>query len=134
MAAPSSASGRILRNIASGQLILQVSSAILDEYFDLASKDSVVELFGRHGVRASELSDVLRAILAESKLVNPEGDPPPCRDEDDRKFLHCASASQAHWLVTRDKDLLVETIGDTAILKPHEFLARLEGLDIQLEP
>ena len=52
--------------------------------------------------------------------------PPTCSDPDDDKFLVCALEAGADCVVTGDPDLLtLETYEGIAILKPHEFLARL---------
>jgi uncharacterized protein len=47
-----------------------------------------------------------------------------CRDPKDNKFLELALASEAHYLITGDQDLLVlNPFGSTQILSPAEFLA-----------
>lgn len=46
-----------------------------------------------------------------------------CRDPKDNQFLELALASQAHYLITGDQDLLVlNPFGTTQILSPAEFL------------
>jgi putative PIN family toxin of toxin-antitoxin system len=53
-----------------------------------------------------------------------------CSDPDDDKFLACAATAQADYIVTGDPDLLI--LGQyekTVILKPHEFLNRLQMED-----
>ncbi len=53
-----------------------------------------------------------------------------CSDPDDDKFLACASIAQADYIVTGDPDLLIlKRYEKTVILKPHEFLNRLQGED-----
>ncbi|MEJ5308450.1 MAG: putative toxin-antitoxin system toxin component, PIN family [Anaerolineae bacterium] len=53
-----------------------------------------------------------------------------CSDPDDDKFLACASIAQADYIVTGDPDLLIlKRYGKTVILKPHEFLSRLQMED-----
>ena len=52
-----------------------------------------------------------------------------CRDPKDNKFLEAARASDAHFLVTGDKDLLaLDPFDRTAILGPKLFLARIDTL------
>lgn len=46
-----------------------------------------------------------------------------CRDPDDQKFLDCASATKADYLVTGDKDLLsMKRVGRTRIVKTAELV------------
>lgn len=111
-----------------------MSSSILDEYHELAFKPRVVALFNRYDVSRSELSAMLTLLVENASLVQLDGEAPPCRDEDDRMYLHCALVSQADWLITRDKDLLeVGTIGTAAILVPEEFIQQLDQGGVELE-
>ena len=100
----------------------------------MASKPRVVALFKRHDVSRSELSAMLTLLLEIASLVRLHGEAPPCRDENDRMYLHCSLASQADWLITRDKDLLeLGTIGTAAILVPEAFIERLEQKGVELD-
>lgn len=114
--------------------MLLTSTLINDEYFELARKDGIIRLLQRRGVSTSEFADALLEIYALSEHVTPIGEAPPCRDEDDRKYLHCALAGSASWLVTRDGDLLVlGTIGAVLILEPQDLLAALERKGVELD-
>lgn len=56
----------------------------------------------------------------------PTGEPPPCRDEGDRIYLHCAAAAEVDYLVTYDEDLLaLGAIQGIPIIPPDELLRRL---------
>ena len=100
----------------------------------MASKPRVIALFNRYNVTHSELSTILNLLLETTSLVQLHGEAPPCRDEDDRMYLHCPLVSQADWLITRDKDLLeVGNIGTAAILVPEEFIERIEQKGVELE-
>lgn len=62
--------------------------------------------------------------------VQPSGEAPPCRHENDRKYLHCALTGGVDYLVTLDEDMLVlGSVGTTVILPPAELLARLRQID-----
>ena len=75
--------------------------------------------FQRRSVEVSELEERIEELIALSEVVVPTGEAPPCRDENDRKYLHCAVAAEADYLVTTDLDLLVlENIGSTEIVRP----------------
>ena len=67
----------------------------------------------------SRLAVTVENIIALSEMTEPTGEPPPCRDEKDRKYLHCAVSGNVDFLVTTDLDLLVqERIASTEIVRP----------------
>lgn len=114
--------------------MLLTSTPINDEYFELARKDGILRLLQRRGVAIAEFADMILEIYGHSEHVTPTGRPPPCRDEDDRKYLHCAVAGRALWLVTRDRDLLdLGMIGDARIVEPLGFIAALEDRSVALD-
>ena len=114
---------------------LVVSAEIEQEYADIISRSGIVRLFARHGVAADEYLDVLRGLLELAERVVPTGEAPPCRDEKDRKYLHCALASGVDYLVSYDQDLLtLGQIGPAAIVSPGTFLAAAEQSGQPLEP
>ncbi len=103
------------------------SPAILTEWEENAYKPSVMGYFKRRGVEVQDYIAVIRDVWRLSEVVQPAGEPPPCRDEKDRKYLHCAVEAQADFLVTTDKDLLViGNIGGVAIVQPEECWGRLK--------
>ena len=107
---------------------------IEQEYYELGSKPSVRALFDRRGIDPSELDFMIRDLLLISKRVTLVGTAPSCRDEDDRKYLHCALIGGASWLITRDPDLLVlDTVGQAVVTTPEEFLLAAGGLGIALD-
>jgi predicted nucleic acid-binding protein len=107
---------------------------IEQEYQELVSKSSVRELFRRRDVDTSELGLFVRDLLRISKRVALVGPAPDCRDEDDRKYLHCTLIGKALWLVTRDPDLLtLGTVGEAAIMTPEEFLAAAAQSGVTLD-
>ncbi|MGD9893933.1 MAG: putative toxin-antitoxin system toxin component, PIN family [Dehalococcoidia bacterium] len=135
IASPNGASGRIVRNIASGRIQLVVSPDIIDEYVTIGQRPSVIRLFARHGVSVIEYLDVLHELCATAEVVVPEGDPPACRDENDRKYLHCAVSAHVDFLVSRDDDLLhLERVESIPILDPGAFLTELRRLNEALDP
>lgn len=83
----------------------------------------------RYGITRADM-DRLAASLRTDALVVPGGYtvPSTCSDPIDDWILACAVEVQADCIVTGELDLL--TLGSyrgIAILKPHEFLARLAG-------
>jgi predicted nucleic acid-binding protein len=115
-------------------LCLILSPEIEVEYHHLASKPTVVELFKRHGVQVGEYLDLLADLCSEAVQVRPQGIPPHCRDEDDRKYLHCATTVGADYLVSLDKHLLeIGLVGATPILSPAAFLSATEESGVVLD-
>jgi len=95
----------------------------------------VLRLFVRHSVTADEYTDILLQLFQMCEQVVPLGDPPPCRDETDRKYLHCAVFANVPWLVTRDPDLLDEDgkLPGISIVSPEEFVRSLEAEGYDLD-
>jgi putative PIN family toxin of toxin-antitoxin system len=106
----------------SGRIQPLLSRAILDEYlralaypkFGLAA-DDIKELLGETFLPFAEV------VRSTKRLVI------RVRDPDDRKFLECAVAGRAEFLVTGDRDLLaLQSYRGIAILTAGDFLRRFE--------
>lgn len=112
-----------------------ISQDIEREYFDLAVKAPIRRLFQRRGVAVSDLIDAIQKAVNDAEKVTPHGTPPPCRDEKDRKYLHCAFSANVRWLVTRDDDLLeAPNQAQTSVLRPEDFIASAETSGLALVP
>lgn len=78
--------------------------------------------FARRGVALADYDTIVKDLWGKSEVVHPSGVPPMCRDEADRKYLHCAQEAKADFLLTSDQDLLVlGTIGECRIVTPAAF-------------
>ena len=78
--------------------------------------------------------DVARiiALFEGASVVEPQDVPSVSRDRADDKFLACARVSEAKYLVTEDKDLLVlEAYEGSRICQPVEFIELLSALRAQ---
>jgi putative PIN family toxin of toxin-antitoxin system len=99
---------------------LYVSSEILSEYRAVLSRR---ELKIRKGLR----QQLLQLILSHSHLVAPRRPPHVAKDPGDDKFLECADAARADYLVTGNqrhfprfwKQTKVIAPRDIAIVAPH---------------
>lgn len=114
-------------------MALVVSPEIILEYRTIAEDRDVRRLVVRKGVEVARYRELLQELLGFFVVVNPEGEAPACRDEDDRKFLHAAVAANVDYLITYDNDLLdIKQIGACAILTPPDALERLrmDGVEI----
>lgn len=95
------------------------SPAIVSEWESLPAKASVRDYFERRQVDIQRLVGVIADLVYATRLVEPEGDAPPCRDENDRKYLHACVAGGIDFLVSTDLDLLaVAQVGTTHIVRP----------------
>lgn len=103
-----------------------VSAEIVSEWRAARNRASVLDYFRRSGIPVDRYVEIVEAVEAASDLVEPIGEPPPCRDENDRKYLHCVVTAQADYLVTTDLDVLViERIGETEIVRPGALWQRI---------
>jgi putative PIN family toxin of toxin-antitoxin system len=93
------------------------SPEILEEYEE--SLRIVGQKMGR-----LEFAERWNLVLRERiKVVMPERKVEICRDPDDDKFLSCALAADATFLISGDKDLgILRRIGTTSIVTPGQFL------------
>ena len=108
----------------------------LDRFEICASADTIAEFeeVGRGASVRRKLtwltSTRTAAIVEVLSVARYVASPQPvevCRDPDDDKFLACALAAKADYLVTEDQDLLdLDGYEGLRILTPQEFLDLLE--------
>jgi putative PIN family toxin of toxin-antitoxin system len=75
-------------------------------------------------IRPEEGKALLNAITQKADILPPLGSVPAyTRDRKDDKFVACALAGGASYLITEDKDILVlKALGDVRIVTPYDFL------------
>jgi putative PIN family toxin of toxin-antitoxin system len=73
--------------------MLYVTEEILQEYRDVLSR---TEVKIRKGLR----NQLLHLIRIRGRIVKPSRIPPVTKDPDDNKFLECADAARADYLIT----------------------------------
>ncbi len=118
------ASLAISEAIVSGRVCWVVNAALRDE---------LAHVLGRGGVDRWQ-PDLARLWQAWGRYAMPIEAPPPgspqrrpqCSDTDDQKFIDLALATDAHWLITRDRALLklarrAHALG-LAIVTPERFI------------
>lgn len=85
----------------------------------------------RHKLTEAELQEFLTLLRHESQVVAPQTHLHLSADESDNRYIECAVAGDADYLVTGDKKHLISVGGyqGIAILSPAAFLAvvRLDG-------
>lgn len=101
---------------------LLVSEPILAEYFDVAIRP-------RFRSTREDVRELLERLSPWMRIVHPLRSVREhrLRDPDDLKFLTCAVAGHARYLVTGDKDLLdLERHGQVTIVPPRSFLKAIQ--------
>ena len=102
----------------SGALVLYVSEDILAEYTNVLQR-------ARFGISPALLSRSLHLIRHAATLIRPKSVADLPRDPDDNKFLDCAAAAQADFLVTGNKRHFPRAWGETRIVNARELLQEL---------
>lgn len=117
---PSAAIRCLLEELWLNDEVVMVSSPeLVAELKDVLARDYIREL-----IRSEEGKVLLDAIQVKAEMLPPLSDVPAyTRDPKDDKFVACAIAGQASYLITVDKDLLVlERLGDLQMVTPYEFV------------
>lgn len=75
------------------------------------------------------IEPLLSLIVASSEIyISPELPSQVCKDPDDDKFIACAIASRADFVISGDKKLLATSgYQGVKIIKPREFLKKMCG-------
>ncbi len=94
---------------------LYVSNAILAEYREVLSR---AELNIRKGLR----QQLLQLIKNRSHLITPSPPLQTALDPDDNKFLECADAARADYLVTGNQRHFPRFWKKTKVITPREFI------------
>jgi putative PIN family toxin of toxin-antitoxin system len=106
-----------------------------DEVQMVTAPELIAELEGVLGrdyvqalIQPEEGQALLDAIYFKADILPPLGPIPSyTRDSKDDKFIACALAGDAEYVITVDKDLLIlETLSDVRIATPYDFMARFK--------
>ena len=110
--------GKIVEAVIDGSLDSFASEEVIEEYH------MIVEGFRER--KAGHFNrELFLSYMDIVKTIEPEEVIEICRDPDDNKFLECASAAKAMYIVSGDKDLLVLTrYKDIEIITAKAFCER----------
>jgi len=128
---PHSPYGRLLDEF-TDDYELVLSPAIIREVLEVLHRPRLRAKFPQ--IAQLDMARII-ALFEQAHVVELRDVPPVSRDPQDDKFLACARAAGAEYLVTEDKDLLV--LGEyegTRICQPAEFTALLEARRAQEVP
>jgi putative PIN family toxin of toxin-antitoxin system len=109
-----------------GDVVMVTAPELVAELADVLHRERM-----RRFIQPEEGRVLLEAIdrLAE-RLPSLGPVPAYTRDPKDDKFVACALAAQAQYLVTLDKDILVlDSVGDIRMVTPYEMLQGLHQLE-----
>lgn len=113
---PGGNEAEVARLATAGHITPCVSTAILAEYRDVFSRRKLSQI--------SELATELLASLERSALTLETGAPIDASvDEDDNRFLECAEAAGAEFLITGNLRHYPEIWGATRIVNARAFLS-----------
>ena len=109
---------KVLLFASEGKAEAFASRCILDEYREIA------EAFGKR--KADRFNETLFDRFLETvRVIVPDRNIRISRDPDDDKFIECAAAAGAFFIVSGDKDLLVlKRYEDTEIITAKDFCER----------
>jgi len=103
-----------------GDKVRMVTSPdLIAELEDVLNRDYIRAL-----IRPQEGDLLLEAIYQKAEILPPLGSVPAyTRDPKDDKFVACALAGSANYLLTEDRDILVlRVVDDAQIMTPYDFL------------
>lgn len=99
---------------------LFVSQQIVEEYLEVLHRPELAKKF--KALTNLDLAKIID-LVGQAPLVEISTIPTASRDPKDNKFLACAQAAKADYLVTEDRDLLdIGEYQDTKIVTALEFL------------
>ncbi len=109
----------ILLAVHQGLLRPCVSAEMLEEYAEVLARP-------KFAFAPDEIAAVIAMFREKGALVAPQGSPPTLPDPDDAKFLQCAEASRAEYLVTGNKRHFPQDAwGMVAVVSAGELLDRI---------
>ncbi len=104
-----------------GRVKLLTSLEILEEFREVLSRP-------KFQLSPEEAGSAFQLVVSVSEIIlAPAGAKAMCRDPDDQKFLDCASAGRADFLVTGDRDLLtMRRVGRARIVRTTELVKMIK--------
>jgi putative PIN family toxin of toxin-antitoxin system len=97
------------------QIQIYLSNEIFEEYKEVLYRE-------KFGIDPAKVAESLRAISRAGMMVKPKRTISVSRDPDDNKFLECADAARADYLVTGNKRHFPKTFGKTQIVNAKELI------------
>jgi putative PIN family toxin of toxin-antitoxin system len=105
------------------KFLICYSDEILEEYREVLSR-------GKFRLPPPAVGALIADIERSGQNFSPQRKLPVCRDPDDDKFLGCAEAANAHYLVTGNQRHFPSSYPATTVLTPRQFITILVSLGI----
>jgi putative PIN family toxin of toxin-antitoxin system len=114
---PEGLEARVTGMAANGEVVVCISPAVLAEYRDVLSRPKLAAVHGRAG-------ELLGALERNAITVQPVYRIAASIDEDDNRFLECAEAAGADFLITGNLRHYPASSGATRIVNARAFLGQ----------
>lgn len=109
---------KIIEIVKEGKIKCYATLEIVEEYKEIIEEMIIRKQGNFNAERFNMFTDKLQ-------ITEPADILPICRDPDDDKFIACAKAASAKYIVSGDKDLLcLEKYDDIEIITAKEFYVR----------
>lgn len=105
----------VLRLALASRLQLYLSREILTEYEEVLRRE-------KFGIDPAKVAESLRMLKSAARLVHPKRKLSVASDPDDNKFLECAEAAGADYLVTGNKRHFPKSLGKTKVVNAKELV------------
>jgi uncharacterized protein len=105
----------VLDLVLAGKLQIAASAAILEEYDGVLRRP-------KFGIAPRQVGRSLRLLRKAARVVRPRHQLEVTRDLDDNRFLECAEASKADYLVTGNKCHFPKQWRQTEVVNARELL------------
>ncbi len=115
---PQGLPSKVLELVASRRIALFVSSEVLAEYHEVLLRPKL-------GLEPASVKKLLNEIREAAKLVRPKRRVSVSPDEADNRFLECAEAAQADFLVTGNIRHFPRQYQTIKVVNAREFLNAL---------
>ncbi len=112
----------VLDSVATGRCVLCLSEAVLAEYGSVLRRPKLQ-------LEPLRVEYLLKLAAEEGVLVTPTGTVAESPDEPDNRFLECAEAAKADYLVTGNAKHFPQTRKGTEIVTGRRFLSILAKLE-----
>ena len=99
----------------SGEVQWFASEAILAEYEDVLKRPRLAIDSGKAAAAIARIRGIVSVVSPTMRIA-------AASDPDDNRFLECAEAAQAHYLITGNIRHFPEVWKETRILTPREFI------------
>lgn len=109
----------IILAVARGLMRPCITAAIVEEYGEVLARP-------KFAFPPDDITAALAMFREKGEWIAPQGAAPTLPDRDDAKFLHCAAAAKAEYLVTGNKrHFPQEACGNVRVVSAGELLRRI---------